>query len=122
LTEEQLRRFLWLTEERRSWPAGQMQVGRVLLTNRRQDGAARAQRQDARHAGVIYQILKPSVAEADQSLAGKDETVQPASFPSGILNPPVEILPARFECPYCFRAKEIGKLSDWTCSPSRALS
>jgi hypothetical protein len=118
LTEEQLRRFLRLTEEKKKHyklaSQGKCKSGDFcsLTVGKTQRLGPNGKSPDM--AGVIYQILKPGVAEADQSLAGKDQTVQPANFPSGIPNPPVEILPARFECPYCFRVREIRKPSDWT--------
>jgi hypothetical protein len=44
---------------------------------------------------------------------GDGQTV-PAQFPQGVPNPPVKFLPAKFECPYCFKVKEFKKPSDWT--------
>ena len=40
--------------------------------------------------------------------------VTPAQFLPGVPLPPVHRLPAEFECPLCFRAKEILKPSDWS--------
>ncbi|KAI1980554.1 hypothetical protein LOZ51_004072 [Ophidiomyces ophidiicola] len=54
-------------------------------------------------------VLTPEDANA----AG--ETVITASlFPSGVPLPPARRLPARFECPLCFKVKEFKKPSDWT--------
>jgi hypothetical protein len=118
LTEEQLRRFQRLTEDRRKHfrlaSLGKCKSGDYcsLTLGKTERLGPSGKAPDT--PGVIYQILAPGATEADQSLAAKDQTVQPASFPSGIPNPPVAVLPARFECPYCFRVKEIRKPSDWT--------
>ena len=42
------------------------------------------------------------------------ELGEKANFPEGIPLPPVERLPAEFECPLCFQVKKISKPSDWT--------
>lgn len=42
------------------------------------------------------------------------ESGEKATFPEGIPLPPVERLPAEFECPLCFQVKKILKPSDWT--------
>jgi hypothetical protein len=118
LTEEQLRRFLRLAEDKRKHyrlaSQGKCKSGDFCALGECKTERLGPNGKSTDMAGVIYQILPHGVAEADQSLASKDQTVQPASFPSGIPNPPVNILPARFECPYCFKLKEIRKPSDWT--------
>ena len=37
-----------------------------------------------------------------------------AQFPPGVPSPPVKRLPAKFECPICFKVVEFQKPSDWT--------
>ena len=44
----------------------------------------------------------------------EDGSVMIATFPDGIPIPPVNQLPAEFECPLCFQVKKIHKPSDWT--------
>ena len=46
--------------------------------------------------------------------APDDKSAQPAVFPEGIPYPPVDRLPARFECPFCFQVKNMFKPSDFT--------
>ncbi|KAL9117332.1 MAG: hypothetical protein Q9187_006132 [Circinaria calcarea] len=43
----------------------------------------------------------------------REGVITPAQFPPGLPLPPVHRLPAAFECPLCFRVKEICKPSDW---------
>ncbi|KKA18394.1 hypothetical protein T310_7657 [Rasamsonia emersonii CBS 393.64] len=50
----------------------------------------------------------------DEPNSAVDGTVLPAIFPPGIPLPPVERLPAEFECPLCFKIKRFQKPSDWT--------
>ncbi|MCJ1351623.1 MAG: hypothetical protein MMC33_001607 [Icmadophila ericetorum] len=40
--------------------------------------------------------------------------VSAAQFPEGVNPPPVERLPAEFECPLCFTVKKLQKPSDWS--------
>ena len=49
-----------------------------------------------------------------ESVENSSEVGESATFPEGIPLPPVERLPAEFECPLCFQVKRIGKPSDWT--------
>ena len=53
-------------------------------------------------------------SQSDTREAYDNASVAPALFPEGIPNPPVERLPAEFECPLCFQVKKFQKPSDWT--------
>ena len=44
----------------------------------------------------------------------QDGLVTAAQFPQGVPMPPVNRLPAEFECPLCFRVKKFQKPSDWS--------
>lgn len=57
-------------------------------------------------ASGVRPFRRRSPADSTQS------TVEP--YPSGIPFPPVENLPAEFECPICFKVKKFQKPSDWT--------
>ncbi|KAL9085371.1 MAG: hypothetical protein Q9165_007662 [Trypethelium subeluteriae] len=62
-----------------------------------------------------FQVLTSPVSEDDRDNANQnDGVIVPAQFPSGIPIPPVERLPAEFECPLCFKVKQFIKPSDWT--------
>jgi hypothetical protein len=74
-------------------------------------------------SGGQPQLLPPRVKENDpsapdfifQTTSSKlPEEVGPVQFPSGFPMPPVERLPAEFECPLCFKTKKIYKPSEWT--------
>ncbi|TID16449.1 hypothetical protein E2P81_ATG11876 [Venturia nashicola] len=62
---------------------------------------------------VGFQILGPGVTEESLDNSGESQTVA-AQFPSGVPAPPVQRLPAEFECHLCFKAKKFYKPSDWT--------
>jgi len=59
-----------------------------------------------------FAIVPPGTA--DGSLVPNDGSIIVASFPQGIPLPPVNRLPAEFECPFCFKVKKFQKPSDWT--------
>ncbi|KAL9079323.1 MAG: hypothetical protein Q9157_001799 [Trypethelium eluteriae] len=62
-----------------------------------------------------FQVLTSPISEDDRDNANpNDGLIVPAQFPSGIPLPPVERLPAEFECPLCFKVKAFIKPSDWT--------
>ncbi|KAF2674589.1 hypothetical protein BT63DRAFT_14841 [Microthyrium microscopicum] len=60
---------------------------------------------------VVFQVVGPGQDLDSQELEGDNQAAQ---FPFGIPLPPVKTLPARFECPYCFKVKDFKKPSDWT--------
>jgi hypothetical protein len=71
-------------------------------------------RAGSKHSGAIsvcFMILAPWMTE--DALGSTNERVA-AQFPPGIPLPPVESLPAEFECPLCFKVKRFYKPSDWT--------
>jgi hypothetical protein len=59
----------------------------------------------------VFQIVPPGTPLENSELLGD---AQAATFRQGVPQPPVKTLPARFECPYCFQAKDFKKPSDWT--------
>jgi hypothetical protein len=62
---------------------------------------------------VGFQILGPGMTEESLENSGETQTVA-AQFPSGVPSPPVQRLPAEFECNLCFKVKKFYKPSDWT--------
>ncbi|KAJ5286855.1 Zinc finger C2H2 [Penicillium angulare] len=50
----------------------------------------------------------------DQSYPGVDGSFTPAQFPPGVPIPPVNRLPAQFECCICYDVKKFQKPSDWS--------
>jgi hypothetical protein len=59
----------------------------------------------------IFQIVPPGTTLDNSELPGD---AQAATFRGGVPQPPVQTLPSRFECQYCFQAKDFKKPSDWT--------
>ncbi|PGH10781.1 hypothetical protein AJ79_05254 [Helicocarpus griseus UAMH5409] len=66
---------------------------------------------DSTHAQ--FQI-SPSGAPNDDLSGFGEAAVTAAQFPHGVPLPPVNRLPAKFECPLCFKVKQFQKPSDWT--------
>lgn len=60
-----------------------------------------------------FQIIKPGMS-AESIEKESEGTLIAAAFPSGVPLPPVDRLPAEFECPLCFKVKKFWKPSDWT--------
>ncbi|RAH76424.1 hypothetical protein BO86DRAFT_15827 [Aspergillus japonicus CBS 114.51] len=50
----------------------------------------------------------------DAQRVGESTVTAAAQFPPGVPLPPVQRLPAEFECPICFQVKKFQKPSDWT--------
>jgi hypothetical protein len=75
--------------------------------------ASRADSRDPEATSTQFQVTKSSDEEVDES-GFTEGVVTPALFPPGIPLPPVQRLPAVFECNLCFRVKEFKKPSDWT--------
>ena len=63
------------------------------------------------HTGFSVAGLGPS---DDDASALADGIVTPAQFPAGVPMPPVNRLPAEFECSLCFKVKKFNKPSDWS--------
>ena len=63
------------------------------------------------HNGFSVPGLGPS---DDDVNALADGIVTPAQFPPGVPMPPVNRLPAEFECSLCFKVKKFQKPSDWS--------
>ena len=60
-----------------------------------------------------FQVTNSIEGEIDES-SFEEGVVTPALFPPGIPLPPVQRLPAEFECILCFKVKKFQKPSDWT--------
>ena len=58
------------------------------------------------------EVSLDALDEDEQAIA--DGAVSEAQFPPGLPMPPVDRLPAEFECPYCFQVKKFTKPSDWS--------
>ena len=73
--------------------------------------------QDSDAAQTQFQIAghgHDTTTDADIQILGGEGTVTAAQFPAGVPLPPVERLPAEFECPICFKVKKFQKPSDWS--------
>lgn len=68
--------------------------------------------QDA-NAQTQFQIPGPDATDEDPQDLGEG-AVTAAQFPPGVPLPPVQRLPAEFECPFCFKVKSFQKPSDWS--------
>ncbi|RMZ90316.1 hypothetical protein DV736_g2448, partial [Chaetothyriales sp. CBS 134916] len=73
----------------------------------------RVSTKDTESSGPQYQISSPADGELDGSTF-EEGVVTPAQFPRGIPLPPVNRLPAEFECILCYKVKKFHKPSDWT--------
>jgi hypothetical protein len=62
---------------------------------------------------IGFQITAPG-SSGEEGEAAPEGTVVSAQFPTGVPLPPVNRLPAEFECPLCFKVKKFYKPSDWT--------
>ena len=63
------------------------------------------------HTGFTVAGLGPS----DDDASGLGEgIVSPSQFPAGVPMPPINRLPAEFECSLCFKVKKFQKPSDWS--------
>ena len=63
------------------------------------------------HTGFTVASLGPSDNDAN---APTDGIVTPSQFPDGVPMPPINRLPAEFECSLCFKVKKFLKPSDWS--------
>ena len=86
----------------------------LLSGGQSQDLPPRAASKDPDNALVGFQIMRPGMTEDDLDLGHDGQTMVAATFPSGVPLPPVNRLPAEFECPLCFKVKKFFKPSDWT--------
>lgn len=114
LANEQVRRYKKLVDQKvnhsravgsHSCGAGKYCFGqggeaKILLsrTSNAQDANAQTQ----------FQISGPDAEDLGEG------TVTAAQFPPGVPLPPVQRLPAEFECPFCFKVKSFQKPSDWS--------
>ena len=73
----------------------------------------RAGNKDPDVAMVGFQIMAPGMTEEDLEITSDGQVIA-AQFPTGVPLPPVQRLPAEFECPLCFKVKKFYKPSDWT--------
>ena len=63
--------------------------------------------------GTTYVGFEHSKSDSDNKEAVAEGTVSAALFPPGIPLPPVQRLPAEFECSLCFKVKRFYKPLDW---------
>lgn len=73
----------------------------------------RANARDPNATYCQFQIVGHEASD-DESQRIFDSTVTAAVFPVGVPLPPVQRLPAEFECSLCFKVKKLQKPSDWT--------
>lgn len=119
MTQEQMRRYHRLldlrnqhapcvrTQTQSSGSCGETSRGALKTT------LPKPEKQRSVAPPVCFQIVAPESSRGDPA-ALQDGTMVIAQFPSGIPLPPVQSLPAEFECPFCFKVKNFFKPSDWT--------
>lgn len=116
---EQLRRYKALVETKsnhsRAVSEGQCMTGKYCFS---QGGDAKllppkTGAQDVDGALTQFQVPGEDEAGGDPESLG-DGAVTTAQFPVGVPLPPVNRLPAEFECPLCFKVRKFQKPSDWT--------
>lgn len=119
LANEQLRRYKKLVEQKLSHART---VGSHSCVSGNycfgQGGEAKIlpPRTSARDSDVIqtqFHIPGNNATHDDPQNFGEG-TVTAAQFPPGVPMPPVQRLPAEFECPICFKVKKFQKPSDWS--------
>ncbi|KAF2400381.1 hypothetical protein EJ06DRAFT_428369 [Trichodelitschia bisporula] len=75
--------------------------------------SARPSNKGAENAPIGFVIVPPGTTPGGAEFPPDDQTTI-AHFPSGVPVPPVNRLPAEFECQICFVVKKFYKPSDWT--------
>lgn len=65
------------------------------------------------HSHTGFSIVNPAPSDEDVSALAEGIVTQ-AQFPQGVPMPPVNRLPAEFECSLCFKVKKFLKPSDWS--------
>ncbi|QDS67838.1 hypothetical protein FKW77_007417 [Venturia effusa] len=119
ITQEQMRRYerlVKLKEEHAQAVANRCCSTKTFCFSsggKSRDLPPRAGNKDPGTPLVGFQILGPGMTEESLDNSGEDQTVA-AQFPSGVPIPPVQRLPAEFECNVCFKVKKFYKPSDWT--------
>ncbi|KAI9853705.1 MAG: hypothetical protein M1824_001009 [Vezdaea acicularis] len=73
----------------------------------------RANQRDPETPFVGFQVSTGTGSD-DGEMPFGEGAVAAAQFPLGVPLPPVNRLPAEFECPLCFKVKKFQKPSDWT--------
>ena len=66
------------------------------------------------NAEVIFNVCQTINNDSDYKGPFADRILMSASFPPDIPPPPAKSLPARFECPLCFKVESFLEPSDWT--------
>ncbi len=56
----------------------------------------------------------PLAQTFDDDITPLEGAISPESFPPDIPMPPIQALPAEFECQLCYQVKKFQKPSDWT--------
>lgn len=74
---------------------------------------SKAAGREPEHSHTGFSIVNPAPSDEDVS-ALAEGIVTPAQFPQGVPMPPVNRLPAEFECSLCFKVKKFHKPSDWS--------
>lgn len=119
LTVEQERRFTRLSELRKEHDNSIMRQKCSshcpALGRSPEELPPRTTGRNADAAAVTFRIMTEGMTEQDLEHGGDSQSsIQAAQFPIGVPNPPTHVLPSKFECSYCFKAKEFKKPSDWT--------
>ncbi|KIV99495.1 uncharacterized protein PV09_08801 [Verruconis gallopava] len=86
----------------------------LLSGGQSQDLPPRPGNKESENNLVSFQIVRPGMTDDDLGAGNVGQNVVAAQFPTGVLLPPVNRLPAEFECPLCFQVKKFYKPSDWT--------
>lgn len=119
LANEQIRRYRDLVEHKLSH-ARQVNTGSCASRNfcLQQGGEAKVLRprmsvQDSDAPQTQFQVPGHNASHNDPRNLGEG-VVTAAQFPPGVPLPPVQQLPAEFECSICFKVRKFQKPSDWT--------
>lgn len=86
---------------------------RDVAHNQCPSGSLCSEKGGKEHSEKKHFSALPGIGPASSPIPLSKE-VTPTLFPLGIPLPPVKWLPARFECPICFKVKVVSTPSDWT--------
>ena len=120
LAQEQLRRFKKLVSfkvdhvqavQRRACPSGNNKC--FALGGKASFLPSKSSKKEPELSHTGFSVAGIASSDADANTL-PDGVVTASQFQPGITLPPVDRLPAEFECPLCFTVKKIHKPSDWS--------
>ncbi|OJJ46283.1 hypothetical protein ASPZODRAFT_133311 [Penicilliopsis zonata CBS 506.65] len=115
LAHEQVRRYKALVEtnrkHRQAVIQGKCTAGSSCFA---QGGKAKLGSRNSDSTYAQFQVSGHHEDGHNPATLPEENAIPRAQFPPGVPLPPVERLPAEFECPLCFKVKKFQKPSDWT--------